>query len=94
MNWLRAGLISGTPQYIAPEQIRTPDQIDFRADMYCLGATLFHAATGHPPFTCDTLDEMLNAHLSSYPTVGVGADSWVRSTACRADCSIAPQASI
>ena len=68
----RAGLISGTPQYIAPEQIRTPDQIDFRADMYCLGATLFHAATGHPPFTSDTLDEMLNAHLSTTPLL-VGA---------------------
>ncbi len=63
----RAGLISGTPQYIAPEQIRTPDQIDFRADMYCLGATLFHAATGHPPFACDTLDDLLNAHLSATP---------------------------
>ena len=33
----RAGLISGTPQYISPEQISTPAQIDFRADIYSLG---------------------------------------------------------
>ncbi len=63
----RAGLISGTPQYIAPEQIKTPAEIDSRADIYSLGATLYHAATGHPPFDFDTLDEMLNAHLSATP---------------------------
>lgn len=63
----QAGLISGTPQYISPEQISTPAQIDYRADIYSLGATLYHAATGHPPFDLDTLDEMLNAHLSMTP---------------------------
>ncbi len=59
----RAGLISGTPQYISPEQITTPDQIDFRADMYSLGATLYHAACGHPPFDRDSIDELLHAQL-------------------------------
>ncbi|HNN52658.1 MAG TPA: serine/threonine-protein kinase [Pseudomonadota bacterium] len=63
----RAGLISGTPQYISPEQISTPAQIDFRADIYSLGATLYHAATGHPPFDFSTLDELLNAHLAMAP---------------------------
>ncbi len=63
----RAGLISGTPQYIAPEQIKTPAEIDSRADIYSLGATLYHAATGHPPFDFETLDEVLNAHLAAIP---------------------------
>ncbi len=63
----RAGLISGTPQYISPEQIMTPDQIDFRADMYSLGATLYHAACGHPPFERDSIDELLHAQLEDTP---------------------------
>lgn len=63
----RAGLISGTPQYISPEQITTPDKIDFRADMYSLGATLYHAACGHPPFERDSLDELLHAQLEDQP---------------------------
>ncbi len=63
----RAGLISGTPQYISPEQITTPDQIDFRADMYSLGATLYHAACGHPPFERDSIDELLHAQLEDSP---------------------------
>lgn len=41
--------IFGTPYYIAPEKM-TPGSMDTRADMYSLGATLFHALTGHPPF--------------------------------------------
>ena len=63
----RAGLISGTPQYISPEQIITPDKIDFRADMYSLGATLYHAACGHPPFERESLDELLHAQLEDQP---------------------------
>jgi len=63
----RAGLISGTPQYISPEQIMTPDLIDLRADMYSLGATLYHAACGHPPFECESLDELLHAQLEETP---------------------------
>lgn len=70
----RAGLISGTPQYISPEQIMTPDQIDFRADMYSLGATLYHAASGHPPFERESIDEMLHAQLEDTPVPVVTLD--------------------
>lgn len=70
----RAGLISGTPQYISPEQITTPAQIDFRADMYSLGATLYHAACGHPPFERDSLDELLHAQLEDKPMPLVSLD--------------------
>jgi hypothetical protein len=41
--------IWGTPYYISPEKVRK-EPIDFRADMYSLGATLYHALTGVAPF--------------------------------------------
>ena len=41
--------IWGTPYYISPEKVKK-DSIDFRSDMYSLGATLYHALTGVAPF--------------------------------------------
>ena len=44
--------IWGTPYYISPERVRK-EQVDFRADIYSLGGTLYHALTGVPPFDGD-----------------------------------------
>ena len=41
--------IWGTPYYISPEKVKK-EPIDFRADMYSLGGTLYHALTGVAPF--------------------------------------------
>src|SRR3954471_22062305 len=41
--------IWGTPYYVAPERLRAEPE-DFRSDLYSLGATLFHALAGRPPF--------------------------------------------
>jgi serine/threonine-protein kinase len=41
-----AGKAYGTPYYISPEQIRGDVDIDFRADIYSLGATMYHLVTG------------------------------------------------
>ena len=41
--------IWGTPYYISPEKVRR-QKIDFRADIYSLGGTLYHVLTGVPPF--------------------------------------------
>jgi alpha-tubulin suppressor-like RCC1 family protein/serine/threonine protein kinase len=40
---------SGTPDYAAPEQIATPREVDARADVFGLGATLFRLLTGQAP---------------------------------------------
>jgi len=43
-------LIFGTPNYISPEQSRGDDSLDCRADIYSLGAMLYHCMTGTMPF--------------------------------------------
>ena len=58
--------IWGTPYYIAPEKLRR-QRVDFRSDIYCLGATLYHALTKHPPFDGDDVRMVLRARLEGPP---------------------------
>ncbi|HUH03870.1 MAG TPA: protein kinase [Kofleriaceae bacterium] len=53
--------IVGTPLYMAPEQGRG-DAVDFRADVYALGATLHHLVSGKPPFGGETPREVVTKH--------------------------------
>jgi serine/threonine protein kinase len=59
---LQPGEIWGTPYYIAPEKVRAQKE-DHRADIYSLGATLFHVLTGQPPFDGDTAKDVVLARL-------------------------------
>ena len=52
----------GTPYYVAPEKIKREPET-FLSDMYSLGATLYHAVTGHVPFDAPTPDEVVQAHV-------------------------------
>lgn len=54
--------IWGTPYYIAPEKVRR-QRVDARSDIYSLGATLFHALTGKPPFEGNTPLDVVRARL-------------------------------
>jgi serine/threonine protein kinase len=56
------GAMMGTPAYIAPEQAQSCKTIDIRADIYSLGATLFHLVTGEIPFKADSAMSMALAH--------------------------------
>src|SRR5687767_4279270 len=58
-----AGKAYGTPYYISPEQIRGDVDIDFRADIYSLGATMYHMVTGRPPFDGETPSAVMHKHL-------------------------------
>ena len=50
---------AGTVHYIAPEQARGEGRLDVRADIYALGATLYHLTTGSLPFEGNTSEEVL-----------------------------------
>lgn len=60
---MEAGKAYGTPYYISPEQIRGELDIDFRADIYSLGATIYHLVTGRPPFEGETPAAVMHKHL-------------------------------
>ena len=60
---LEAGRAYGTPYYISPEQIRGEVDIDFRADIYSLGATFYHMVTGRVPFEGPTPSAVMHRHL-------------------------------
>jgi formylglycine-generating enzyme required for sulfatase activity/DNA-binding beta-propeller fold protein YncE len=58
------GQALGTPDYIAPEQIKDAPTADIRADIYSLGGTLYFLLTGHPPFQEKSLYDLYQAHIS------------------------------
>jgi hypothetical protein len=63
-----AGTLEGTLQYLAPEQTgRMNRGCDFRSDLYSVGATLYHALTGRPPFESSDALELIHAHIARIP---------------------------
>ena len=59
-----SGMIVGTPYYMSPEQALSKPNQDFRADLYSLGATLFHMVTGNVPFDGETAVGILTKHIT------------------------------
>lgn len=62
----QAGMVVGTPFYISPEQCRGRE-LNIRSDIYSLGATLYHMATGKVPFNAPDGIAILAKHVSEAP---------------------------
>jgi len=66
------GLLVGTPQYMAPEQI-TGAKLDARADLFAAGAILFEMLSGHPAFPGATALDVLQKVLHEQPPALLGS---------------------
>ena len=66
-GFTRTGVFVGTPDFAAPEQIRG-ERADARADVYALGAVLFHALTGQVPFPATRAGEDVRAPQRPVPS--------------------------
>ncbi len=60
------GEVLGTPDYISPEAALGDRNLDFRSDLYSLGATFYHMLTGKPPFG-GTGSAVMEAHIRDNP---------------------------
>lgn len=57
----RSGITLGTPQFMAPEQIRNAKGVDQRADIFALGCILYNLVCGRPPFQDPDILNLYNA---------------------------------
>ncbi len=57
----------GSPTYMAPEQIRSPKDVDARSDIWSLGVVLYELLSGAPPFRGDSVGEIFAAVLEQKP---------------------------
>jgi serine/threonine protein kinase len=69
------GEVWGTPFYVSPERLKDQPE-DFRSDIYSLGATLFHAIAGKPPYESTAISVSALRQIRSRPVslLGVAPD--------------------
>jgi eukaryotic-like serine/threonine-protein kinase len=63
----RPGELLGEVAYMSPERTRGTTDVDGRADLYGLGATLYALLTGRPPFAADSMPELITRIRTAAP---------------------------
>jgi serine/threonine-protein kinase len=64
----RSEAITGTPMYLSPEAITTPEAVDERTDIYALGAVAYFLLAGRDVFSGETVVEVLSRHMLQEPS--------------------------
>lgn len=67
-----SGMVIGSPNYLSPEQCRG-QRVNQASDLYSLGALLYEAATGHPPFLAENVPDLLHHHVKVAPVAPIEA---------------------
>jgi serine/threonine-protein kinase len=63
-----ATTVTGTPLFLSPEAIRSPESVDARSDLYALGALAYRLVTGHHLFDSENFIEVCSLQLNERPT--------------------------
>jgi serine/threonine protein kinase len=67
MGLTGVGFTIGTPEYMSPEQIKTPDDLDFRSDLYALGVVFYECLVGELPFSDTAPILLMQKHMDEIP---------------------------
>ena len=87
------GTVLGSPHFMSPEQVRGEDDIDIRTDIGALGATLYYALIGKPPYDGDQMMQIMYQHIEEpVPDVRTEKDSLSKYTAKIIETRMAKQA--
>jgi hypothetical protein len=62
-----AGSFTGTPLYLSPEAVQTPDNVDIRTDLYAVGAVGYYLLTGSPVFEGHSVLDIVQKHAAAAP---------------------------
>jgi serine/threonine protein kinase len=63
----QANVAVGTPHYMSPEAVETPDQVTAQSDIYAIGAVAYYLVTGRQVFTGATVFEVCIRHVHAIP---------------------------
>jgi serine/threonine protein kinase len=62
-----ANALTGTPLYMSPEAIQSPQSVDSRSDIYAVGAVGYFLLTGQPVFSASNIVELCQHHVTRSP---------------------------
>ena len=68
-NLTAAGSLTGTPLYMSPEAIQSPNSVDPRSDLYAVGAVGYYLLTGKPVFDAQNIVDLCQRHVTEIPVV-------------------------